>query len=67
MASLFGLLSQPISRRYASIIAKLNERFTLDFFVFEIVLGLSHEAHTALLADFKELFRKPVFGYLKDD
>ena len=50
-----------LSRRYASLIAKLNRAFTLDFFVFENVLGLTHEAHSAQLAEFKRLFAKAGF------
>jgi DNA (cytosine-5)-methyltransferase 1 len=50
-----------LSTRYASLIAKLNKAFILDFFVFENVLGLTHEAHSAQLAEFKRLFSKAGF------
>lgn len=45
-----------LSRHYAALIAKLNAAFILDFFVFENVLGLTHEAHSAQLTEFKRLF-----------
>jgi DNA (cytosine-5)-methyltransferase 1 len=50
-----------LSRRYAFLIAKLNQAFTLDFFVFENVLGLRNGAHAAQLAEFKKLFSKAGF------
>lgn len=50
-----------LSARYASLIAKLNRSFSLDFFVFENVLGLTHEAHSAQLTEFKRLFSKAGF------
>jgi DNA (cytosine-5)-methyltransferase 1 len=50
-----------LSRSYASLIAKLNRSFALDFFIFENVLGLTHQAHAAQLAEFKRLFAKAGF------
>jgi len=50
-----------LSTRYASLIAKLNKAFILDFFVFENVLGLTHEAHSVQLSEFKRLFSKAGF------
>jgi DNA (cytosine-5)-methyltransferase 1 len=50
-----------LSRRYAALIAELNEAFALDFFVFENVLGLRKRAHSAQLGEFKSLFSKAGF------
>lgn len=50
-----------LSRRYASLLSELNEAFTLDFFVFENVLGLRNQAHSAQLEEFKRLFSEAGF------
>lgn len=50
-----------LSSRYASLLAELNETFTLDFFVFENVMGLRNQAHSAQLGKFKDLFSKAGF------
>lgn len=50
-----------LSKTYAALIGKLNEAFEIDFFVFENVLGLTHVAHSAQLAEFKKLFSKAGF------
>src|SRR5260370_13993776 len=50
-----------LSSRYASLLAELNEAFTLDFFVFENVLGLRNQVHSAQLGEFKRLFSKAGF------
>ena len=41
---------------YAAILADLNRRWRLDFFLFENVAGLGHRAHAASLEEFKRRF-----------
>lgn len=46
---------------YAAILAGLNQRWQLDFFLFENVAGLGHRPHAASLERFKERFAEAGF------
>lgn len=50
-----------LSGNYAHILAELNKHYSLDFFLFENVLGLKHKAHSELFSHFKELFASAGF------
>lgn len=45
-----------LPRHYANILKELNEKYSVDFFVFENVLGLKHRRHQDLFEEFKRLF-----------
>lgn len=50
-----------LPRHYAALLARLNDEFQLDFFLFENVLGLRHEMHASELAHFRRLFEEAGF------
>jgi DNA (cytosine-5)-methyltransferase 1 len=50
-----------LPKRYAEIVAALNSRFGLDFFVFENVAGMRSKAHRAVYSDLLSLFDKVGF------
>ncbi len=56
-----------LSEHYASLLAELNEKYELDFFVFENVLGLRHEEHSSQFRDLKKLFAKAGFWVLEGE
>ncbi len=41
---------------YAAILKELNAEYSIDFFVFENVLGLKHHRHRQMFEEFKRLF-----------
>jgi DNA (cytosine-5)-methyltransferase 1 len=51
-----------LPENYAHILLELNKHYSLDFFVFENVLGLKHKAHSKLFGYFKELFASAGFS-----
>jgi DNA (cytosine-5)-methyltransferase 1 len=46
---------------YAEILSTLNERYQLDFFIFENVLGIKSRKHKETFAQFKALFDRAGF------
>ncbi len=50
-----------LPRKYARLLNDLNKKYSLDFFVFENVRGLSGKTHRGTFAQFKTLFRKAGF------
>jgi DNA (cytosine-5)-methyltransferase 1 len=50
-----------LPHRYAQLLGALNQRYSLDFFVFENVKGLSFEAHREYFSTLLELFRQAGF------
>lgn len=51
---------------YARILAKLNDAFKIDFFVFENVPGLETRKHSSRFAKFIELFENAGFRIFRD-
>lgn len=51
-----------LSESYASVLRQLNKHFSLDFFVFENVLGLKHKRHDEQFKLFKRLFASAGFN-----
>jgi len=45
-----------LAKSYATLVSKLNSAFSLDFFLFENVPGLSHARHSDVLTNLKKLF-----------
>lgn len=45
-----------LPRHYAAILKELNAEYSIDFFVFENVLGLKHQRHQHVFEEFKKLF-----------
>jgi len=56
-----------LSKNYASILRELNSVFTLDFFVFENVLGLKHKRHDEQFKLFKRLFAAAGFRIFESE
>ena len=56
-----------LSKNYASILRELNAAFTLDFFVFENVLGLKHSRHDQQFRHFKRLFSSAGFRIFESE
>jgi DNA (cytosine-5)-methyltransferase 1 len=50
-----------LPRQYASILKTLNDHYTLDFFIFENVRGITYEKHRQTFAEFKVLFEAADF------
>ncbi len=50
-----------LPRKYASILDTLNQKYGLDFFVFENVRGITFKKHTETFEEFKVLFEKAGF------
>jgi DNA (cytosine-5)-methyltransferase 1 len=53
--------------RYAKILAALNERYALKFFVFENVMGLMTPKHTSRFQSIRMAFRKAGFNIFHHD
>jgi DNA (cytosine-5)-methyltransferase 1 len=51
--------------RYAQILHSLNERYDIDFFLFENVAGLAHRRHAISLEQFVLQFKEAGFGVKK--
>lgn len=45
-----------LPRHYAAILKEINAEYSIDFFVFENVLGLKHRRHQDVFEEFKRLF-----------
>jgi len=56
-----------LPRHYAKILRELNEEYKLDFFVFENVLGLKHQRHSAAFEQFKQLFADAGFSIFESE
>jgi DNA (cytosine-5)-methyltransferase 1 len=50
-----------LPRHFAELLRAVNAAYSLDFFVFENVHGITYEKHRDTFADFKRLFRKAGF------
>ena len=50
-----------LPRKYASILNVLNQKYNLDFFVFENVLGITSKKHNETFSEFKGLFQQAGF------
>lgn len=50
-----------LPRKYASILKTLNERYALDFFIFENVKGIDRQKHRETFGEFKVLFEDAGF------
>ena len=50
-----------LPRQYAALLKTLNQHYTLDFFIFENVQGITYEKHRKTFAEFKTLFEDAGF------
>ncbi len=53
--------------RYAQILAALNKRYTLKFFVFENVMGLMNPKHAPRFQSIRKAFRRAGFNIFQHD